>query len=92
MAEIIWSEKALNDLREIESYIGKDSERYALRVVIKIIERTSILNSFPLSGRMVPELESFNYRELIEGNYRIIYRIVNDKIEILTVRHSARLL
>ena len=57
--------------------------------VFEVIER---LESFPESGRIVPELNRKKIREIILGNYRIIYRIKKDIVEILTVYHSARLL
>jgi len=45
----------------------------------------------PEIGRIVPELENSEIQELIEGNYRIVYRIkTRDYIEILTVHHTSR--
>ena len=91
MVEIIWTQLAVNDLKEIHDYIAKDSKRYAGNQIKRIRAKTSILKSNPLVGRIVPELEISQIRELIEGNYRIIYKIRNRKtIEILTIHHSAR--
>ena len=47
---------------------------------------------FPQSGRIVPELDYEEIREIIHGNYRIIYQISSENIEILTVRHGRQLL
>jgi plasmid stabilization system protein ParE len=92
MVKINWSDAAFDDLKEIEEYIAKDSIIYAIRTITKIEKRTEILRSFPKFGRKVPELENENIRELIEGNYRIVYFLKNRKeIIILRVHHSARL-
>ena len=56
------------------------------------MERVSTLESFPHAGRTVPELQVENIREILHGNYRLIYRETNDSVQILTVHHSARLL
>jgi toxin ParE1/3/4 len=92
MVEVIWTNYALADLESIASYISKDSEKYAEVTVKKLFYRTDILKSFPYSGRMVPEKGIKTIRELIEGNYRIIYEIIEEKIYVLSVHHSARLI
>ena len=92
MAEIIWSNIAKQDLQEIYDYISGDSELYALRLIDKIIERVDILENMPKAGKIVMELENENIRELIEGNYRIIYSISVNAIEIVRIHHGARLL
>ena len=75
MEEIIWSNLAGQDLQDIYDYIGSDSEFYALRIIDRIIERVEILIKMPKAGKVVAEFENENVRELIEGNYRIIYQI-----------------
>ena len=91
MAKIVWTEQSVFELKDIFLYISKDSKRYAENQIKRIKERTIILRSQPDSGRIVPELEIIEIRELIEGNYRIIYRkLSDDLVEILTVHHSAR--
>ncbi len=93
MAKIIWSNLALEDLRAIHEYIAQDSAMYAERLIDRIIERVDILEKHPRVGRIVPEFNLQNIRELIEGNYRIIYRIeTEDKIGIARIHHSARFL
>ena len=93
MAQIIFTEQALSDIDDIATYIGYDSVFYAKLQVSKFFKKTEILEQFPLTGRIVPELNYKSVRELIEGNYRIIYKIVNkDLIHILTVYHSRKLL
>ena len=80
----------LEDLRSIHSYIAKDSKIYADKFVEKLINRVDQLESFPKSGRVVPEFESDTIRELIEGNYRIVYKINSDHIGVVRIHHSAR--
>lgn len=91
MVKLIWSDHAINDLGDIGDYIAESSEKYSKLTIRKLFERTEILKAFPHAGRVVPEKNDENVRELIEGNYRIIYEIAStDQINILTVYHSAR--
>ena len=91
MVRIKWTIIAKNDLKNIAEYISKDSVLYAKRQVQKIQSKTKILKSQPHIGKIVPETENPKIRQLIEGNYRIIYKIISkDRIDILTIHHSAR--
>lgn len=91
MVQIKWTKLAVEDLKEIHDYVSRDSANYARIQIIRIKSRTTILKSLPYAGRAVPEYNDEHYRELIEGNYRIIYKIVKkDSIDILTVHHAAR--
>jgi addiction module RelE/StbE family toxin len=91
MVRINWTFQAKNDLKDIADYISKDSVLYAKRQVLKIRNLTDILKSQNYSGRMVSEFQNENIKEILEGNYRIIYRIVNkNRIDILTIHHSSR--
>lgn len=90
--EIIWSPLALDDLRGIASYISRDSKVYAEAVVHRIMEATDSLAVFPYIGRKVPELKDGQLRELIVQNYRLIYRVEQERISIAAVIHGARLL
>ena len=91
MVQIKWTIQAKNDLREIAEYISKDSRKYAKLQILRITSRTGILKSQIYSGKIVNEINQQNIRELLEGNYRIIYKIVEPKrIDILTIHHSAR--
>jgi addiction module RelE/StbE family toxin len=91
MVQINWTFQSKDDLKSIAEYISKDSKKYARLQILRIRQRTKILNSQIYSGKIVSEMDKQNIRELIEGNYRIIYLIINDeRIDILTVHHSAR--
>lgn len=91
MTEIVWTDLAIRDLEEIENYISKDSLKYAEITISKLIRKADILITHPLAGRVVPEKGDEKIRELIEANYRIVYRLVtNELVHILTVYHGAR--
>lgn len=92
MVKLIWTDLAIDDLKSIHDFISLDSRVYARRQVSKIIKRVEQLQLQPQSGRIVPEFSNENIRELIEGNYRLVYRIIEDKIFIVRIHHSARLL
>ncbi|MFC2100274.1 type II toxin-antitoxin system RelE/ParE family toxin [Bacteroidota bacterium] len=91
MVRINWTSQAKDDLKSIAEYLANDSVRYAKLQVVKIRIRTKILKSQIRLGKIVTEMGAENIRELIEGNYRIIYKIVSEnQIDILTIHHSAR--
>jgi toxin ParE1/3/4 len=93
MVEIIWTDNAIQDLNEIGEYIGNDSPKYAELTVSTLFNTPSILRDHPRAGKIVPEFGSQSIRELICGNYRIVYRIVGyDRIDILTVHNCSRLI
>jgi toxin ParE1/3/4 len=93
VVEITWSEIADENMQDIFDFIALDSIRYAEKELQKIVERVEVLRAFPLSGKVVREYEREDYRELVEGNYRIVYRIMSaDSISIATVHHHSRLL
>jgi len=68
------------------------SQYYATNFVNKIIDTVDILKIFPESGRIVPEYNNPAMREILYKNYRIIYRISGNVIEIITVYHGSSLL
>lgn len=90
MVKLIWTEIAIEDLKLIHEYISRDSKFYADRFIEKLISRVEQLENFPKSGRVVPEFDSIDIRELIEDNYRIIYQISSEIVSIVRVHHSAR--
>lgn len=93
MARLNWTMQAEKDLKNIYEYIAMDSSRYAKIHINRIRDKARTLKQQPRLGRVVPELGNENIRELIFGNYRIIYCIVSpERIDVLTVYHSARIL
>jgi plasmid stabilization system protein ParE len=90
MARLNWTDQAILDLVNIADFIAKDSVRYAKITVTRIRVAANQLKKYPLIGRAVPEKAKGNIRELIHGNYRILYCFVSsDQIDILPVHHSA---
>lgn len=73
MVQISWTFQAVSDLKNIAEFISGDSVKYAKLQILRIRYRTKILSSQVYTGKVVPEFHNQNIRELIEGNYRIIY-------------------
>ncbi|CAC9530807.1 hypothetical protein BHECKSOX_2310 [Bathymodiolus heckerae thiotrophic gill symbiont] len=90
--EIEWSPLAIERVIEMAEYIALDKPDVAMQWANDIFDSTDKLMEHPRSGRIVPEIQEDDYRELIEGNYRIIYLIGVSKISVLTVRHGKQLL
>lgn len=91
MITIRWATQAADDLVSIRDFIARDSSHYARLVIQRIVTATDLLASSPRMGRVVPELNDPEVREIIVGAYRIVYRYRHDLVEIATVFHSARL-
>lgn len=89
MVKVIWAPSALRDIESIAEYIARDSEEQASLFVLRVIEMTDSLASFPLSGCVIPEIENNFCREIIYGSYRIMYKIVKTDIWITGVVHGA---
>jgi len=89
---IKWSPLSAERLTEIVNYISKDNPNAARKLAASIFTSVEKLIKFPESGQVVPELGIQKYREILVGNYRIIYSIVEDAIHILTIRHQKQLL
>lgn len=92
MAEVRWTPQSVDDLEAICEFISRDSSHYAQSLAESVVNAIERLRLFPLSGRVVPEKSQDDIREVILGNYRIIYRLHEEMVEILTIHHSARLL
>lgn len=91
MVRIKWLKSAQTDLKEIHDYISLDSKRYAKLQVERIYQKIQILQLQPLIGKQVKEIKNTTIRELVEGNYRIIYKIISyNVIHILMIHHGAR--
>jgi len=88
--KVHWTDNAREHLRAIHDYIYKSSPFYAKRVVDRLTNRSRQIGDFPQSGRIVPEYEMNQIREVIEGTYRIIYYIKPDQIDILALIHGAQ--
>jgi len=90
--KIIWSPQAVDDLVENNKFIARDNPETAKAIVNNIYESRIRIKEFPTQGRIVPEINQKDIREIIFGNYRIIYQIETKRILILTIRHMKQLL
>jgi toxin ParE1/3/4 len=88
VAQVTWTDQALDDLDAVCLFIARDAPRYAELFAERVFRATDRLAEFPLSGRVVPEIGREDIREVIVQNYRIL----PDEVEILTVHHGARML
>ncbi len=92
MAQLIWTEKAIQQIEEIGLFIEKDSPFQARRVVQLIIKETRKLREVSHFGKMIPEVQEEQYREIRVFSYRIFYKIINDnQIAVIGVVHGYRL-
>ncbi len=89
---IQWSPLAVDRVSEIVDYIAQDDPLAADRWVRSVFDRVKQIKDFSKSGRYVPEINRKDIRELVYGNYRIIYRIETTVVSILTVRHFKQIL
>jgi len=90
--KIIWSPLAVERASIIAEYIAQDNTTAAENWVNALFTHVEQLKKFPESGRKVPEINIYFFRELIYGNYRIIYRIEENRVSILTIRHGKQIL
>jgi addiction module RelE/StbE family toxin len=86
-----WTEQAVGDIQAIREFIERDSPKYGRLVAERLLGATERLEAFPLSGRLVPELGRDDIREIIAGEYRIVYRATPKVVILLTVFRSSRL-
>lgn len=92
MARLIWSAESRENLRSIHRRLSKDSERAADSLIDRITSSAGRLTEFPLSGRIVPEFNQEDLRELIVRNYRVVYQVIGHTVGVVRVHHGARLL
>ena len=90
MAEVIWTSPALDDLNDIAEYIALSNITAAKKLVQKIFETISRLESHPESGKSPLELVTLNYREIIVNPCRIFYKVEANKVYILHVMRQER--
>lgn len=90
MAQVRWSLTAGTDLQEIEGFIARDSVLHAVTFVDRIVESTETLLNNPRIGRVVPEFNRQDLREVLYRGYRIVYLVQNGEVLVLRVVHGAR--
>ena len=90
MAEVRWTPQAVDDLEAICLFIARDAPPVAAVFAQRAFDATDRLADFPESGRIVPEMNDPNFREIFLGSYRLIYRLRSGDVHIVTVHHGAR--
>ena len=90
--KIIWSPLAIDRASEIAEYIAQDKPSAAEKWINTVFSKVEQLKSSPEIGRIVPEIRNDQFRELIYGNYRIVYRSGKEQISILTIRHGKQIM
>ncbi len=90
MTTLRWSPQAIRDVESIRAYIAQDSPSYAELIARRLVAAAERLQTFPQSGRLVPERQDPAIREVIVGAYRIVYRLRADVVEIATVFRGSR--
>ncbi len=90
MAEIVWTEPALNDLNDIAEYVALENVVAAKQLFQTIFSKVERLEIFPESGRIPPELEHLSYREVVVNPCRVFYKQDGDKVFILFVTRVER--
>ncbi|MGH9358177.1 MAG: type II toxin-antitoxin system RelE/ParE family toxin [Terriglobia bacterium] len=90
MTKIEWTRSAIGDVMALRDYIARDAEAYADRFVQKIIQVVERAGAFPQMGRPVAEANQDSVREILFGNYRIVYRVEESRVLVLMVIHGAR--
>ena len=91
MVKIRWSRRIIAEIHEVREYLQPFSPSSAQRLTTAIFAKGALLETQPLLGRMVPEAERQDVRELLYKKYRLLYQIVsNDEILMLTLHPSLR--
>ena len=90
MTSVTWSPESIRDVEAIRAFIAQDSPVYAELTARRIVAAVERLQVFPESGRMVPERQDPEIREMIAGPYRIVYRFRAGLVEIATVFRGSR--
>ena len=92
MATIIWTDTAQSNLIEIRTYIALASLMQADMLIDALLLKAQMLERYPEIGKIIKEAPRKEYREIVFKKYRIIYRVHNDIVYIMSVWHSSRLL
>lgn len=85
-----WTTPAKLDLKNIHDYIARDSKYYAQKVSHDIVDKSEKLQHAPKIGRIVPEIDDPNIREVLVYSYRLIYEVLSNGIQVLALIHTRR--
>ena len=89
---VFWTRQARDDLRAIRDHIARDAPATAVAFVRRLRKSVGRLREFPLSGQVVPKVGEDSIREILFGSYRLIYRVTESRVEMISVFHSVKIL
>ena len=87
-----WTSNAIAQLKGIHDYIARDSDFFAKRMIDRLTSRSIQIQDHPYSGEIVSEFWDESIREVIEGPYRIVYRVSETDLFVLAVIHGSRVI
>ncbi len=87
---VVWSSQADEQVDSAVSFIAADRPVAARQWLVRLLDQVKSLEAFPDIGRVVPELERDDFRELLVDPYRVVYRRGANLVEIVTVWHARR--
>jgi toxin ParE1/3/4 len=90
MASVYWTPNARRDIRDVAEYIARDSLPYAAAFTARVKAAIDMLRRFPRSGRVVSGYDDESIREVIVGNYRVVYRLRERRVAIVAVSQKSR--
>lgn len=90
--KILWSPLAIERMTQVAEYIANDNPTASEKWIDSVFKKVEQLEKFPKLGRIVPEANRNEIREILYKNYRVIYRLDKNYISILTVRHGKQIL
>ncbi|MEW6247555.1 MAG: type II toxin-antitoxin system RelE/ParE family toxin [Nitrospirota bacterium] len=88
--EVKWAQAALDDLDTIANYIARDSPNYAAAFLLELLDAARSLAQLAERGRVVPEWHEQTTRELLVGNYRLIYQVAGPVVHVVGIVHGSR--
>lgn len=88
MAEVVWTQEAVEDLEAIGNFYERTAPAYAASLIERLYGSVAILKNHTHLGRKVPEIDHDSIRELVVERYRVIYRLAQDRVEIIVVLHG----
>src|SRR5207245_1219982 len=92
VTRVVWAPQAIEDVEAIRTFVARDSPHLAELVAERIFTAVTRLEEHPLSGRVVPEIRHGSIREIVQGNYRIMYRLRSGTIQHVPIVPGARML
>ena len=88
MLPLRWTERAVTNLADIADFISQNSAVYAEGVVLRIDQQLALLRLHPHLGKLAPEADDLDVRELVIDSFRVFYRPRPDCIELLAIVHG----